>query len=361
MSLVNVIRNRIADRIRVHEPPPPAVVPQPVLPEEKSYAPSALTRAVLEERMMNPEVLIEITSRCNFACDYCTSPFKDRPKDDMSMELFEHIVEQLPGITARDIRLHVDGEPTMHPRFREMVMSVNRRGMRVALATNGSRLDPSWLDLNVGMTITVSTTPEEFKTRHKKMDFRRYIDTVTAYAREWGRRDNKQVLMMQFIYGRPDQTADERAEKDAMVARFIEEAELHKNATVAVNDAELFNKSALSQLRIIKYQIVGGGLYPVNGELLVKKPATRGFCNSPWQRLTILCDGRVGFCCVDLSGQATHTEPGEIWEKRLVDLWRNNPKVQHVREEFKQGRVSEDICKKCLGAWHTPVLEHNIY
>lgn len=358
MSLVNTLRNRIADRIRVPVPPP---VAERLAPPERRYAPSPLTLAVVQERVANPEVLIEITSRCNFACDYCTSPFKDRPKDDMSMELFEHIVDQLPGLTNRDVRLHVDGEPTMHKNFREMVERINKRGLRVALATNGSRLDPSWLDLGISMTVTVSTTPEEFKTRHKKMDFNRYIETVTAYAREWSRRDNEQVLMMQFIYGRPDQTSDERAQKDAMVERFLQEAEIRQHSVSPPDEPGMYNKSARSQLRVLKYEIVGGGLYPINGQLVTGKPAEHGFCNSPWQRLTILCDGRVGFCCVDLSGKATYTEPNEIWEKRLVDLWRRDPRVERVRDEFAHGRVSEEICKKCLGAWQVPVLEHAIY
>lgn len=367
MSIVAEIRNRIADKIRVHSEPPPSIMLRPATqstppsPPEKRYAPSPFKLPVLQERMLNPEVLIEITSRCNFACDYCTSPFKDRPKADMTMELFQHIVKQLPGITARDIRLHVDGEPTMHAQFREMVQLVNERGMRVALATNGSRLDPSMLELNIWMTITVSTTPEEFKTRHKKMDFDKYVETVTNYVREWGRRDNKQVLMLQFIHGRPDQPDADLKRQMAMVERFIEQAELKQNSVWKPEDPTLFWKSATSSVRTLKYDIVGGGLYPINGQLVVPKVTDVGFCNSPWQRLTILCDGRVGFCCVDLSGKATHTEPGEIWEKPLVELWRDHQKVQHIRQEFTQGRVSEDICRKCLGGWQVPVIEHSIY
>lgn len=328
-------------------------------PPRPSWIPSTL--AEIEQRVLNPEVLIEITSRCNFACDYCTSPFKDRPKTDMKMELFEHVVKQLPAVTTRDVRLHVDGEPTMHPRFRDMVALVNRQGLRVGLATNGSRLDPSWLDLDIAMTITVSTTPEEFTTRHKKMDFRKYVETFTTYVREWARRDSPQTLFLMFIYNRPTEPSGDRAEMDAMVARFIEETELRQHTTPTPDNPNQFWKGPRASTTLIEYTIVGGGLYPVGGTLVEPPPTEHGFCNSPWQRLTVLSDGRVGFCCVDLSGKATHTGPREIWQTSLLELWLNHPKVQHVRNEFKEGRVSEEICRKCLAGRQPPVLEHAIY
>jgi len=94
----------------------------------------------LDLALHNPEVLIEITSVCNFACTYCSSPFGERKKAHMPMDLFIHIANQLPGLTKQNIRMHVDGEPTMHPNFAEMVQYLNSKDFGVSLATNGSLL-----------------------------------------------------------------------------------------------------------------------------------------------------------------------------------------------------------------------------
>src|SRR5262249_21738941 len=141
--------------------------------------------AELIERLANPEVFIEVTSVCNFACTYCVSPMKLRKKQQMSLETFRRVLEQVAGMTRKPVRLHIDGEPTSHPQFKEMALLVNSYGLPVWLATNGSQLDSSFLDIWMDPLISISTSPEELAKRHRKLDFDRYIDRIVNYARDW--------------------------------------------------------------------------------------------------------------------------------------------------------------------------------
>jgi|UPI000647F479 MoaA/NifB/PqqE/SkfB family radical SAM enzyme len=81
---------------------------------------------------------IEITTRCNFQCFYCAG--RDMAQRDMPWERFEGIVERIGGAGAT-VSLQGEGEPSMHPRFWDMVAHVIARGHVPYTILNGSRID----------------------------------------------------------------------------------------------------------------------------------------------------------------------------------------------------------------------------
>ena len=92
-------------------------------------------RIQLEEFARNPAVMLELSSRCNYHCDYCRSPESDRQKSLMSRELFDHLLPQLKGLTERRLRLHVDGEPMLHPDLDDIIGRIRGRGAIATLIT----------------------------------------------------------------------------------------------------------------------------------------------------------------------------------------------------------------------------------
>jgi sulfatase maturation enzyme AslB (radical SAM superfamily) len=74
-------------------------------------------RRYLEAICQNdPQIFIELSSICNFQCFYCESPNHGR-KSQMDDETFHRVVEQVCRMTTQPIRLHCDGEPTVHAKF----------------------------------------------------------------------------------------------------------------------------------------------------------------------------------------------------------------------------------------------------
>lgn len=81
---------------------------------------------------------IEVTTRCNFQCFYCAG--RDMAQADMPWERFAAIVDGIDGVGAT-VSLQGEGEPSMHPRFWDMVAHVKARGHVPFTILNGSRVD----------------------------------------------------------------------------------------------------------------------------------------------------------------------------------------------------------------------------
>lgn len=309
-------------------------------------------RAALEACLPVPEVLLEFTSRCNFACTYCSSAFKERPKVDMSLELLRHLAPQLPGLTNKVIRMHVDGEPTLHPHFFEMVQTINQVGHRTILATNGSRLDPAFLALDMDLLISISTCAEEFVQRHRTMSYESYIERIQTYIRAWLDTPNRQHIWVQVPFTLGNQDDPEYAlHKEAEVARIIEAIGLPKPGVPLSEAPYRYRKSPGVGVEFYRWNIVGHALYPVDGKRIDYAETATGLGDSPWKRLAVLADGRVSCCCNDLSGGTAFTAPDEVWKTPLKDIWLSHPRVLAIREAFLARRVPLPICRQCLAAY----------
>ncbi|WP_297438056.1 tungsten cofactor oxidoreductase radical SAM maturase [Thermococcus sp.] len=81
---------------------------------------------------------IEITNRCNLHCEMCFKQYWEDREGDMEWELFLKILddaEEFPDLEM--IYLGGIGEPTVHPRFLDMVTEVKKRGFALGMSTNG--------------------------------------------------------------------------------------------------------------------------------------------------------------------------------------------------------------------------------
>jgi MoaA/NifB/PqqE/SkfB family radical SAM enzyme len=90
---------------------------------------------------------IEPTTRCNLSCRTCIRNTWAESPGDMSEEVFGRIESDLADFPyLQSVMFGGFGEPTAHPRLLEMMGAVRRRGLRVELTTNGTRLDDALVD-----------------------------------------------------------------------------------------------------------------------------------------------------------------------------------------------------------------------
>ena len=85
---------------------------------------------------------LEITNRCNLHCEMCFKQYWSDEEGDMPYELFLKILDD--AAMFEDLKLVYFGgigEPTVHPRFMDMVREVKGRGYALGLSTNGFLLN----------------------------------------------------------------------------------------------------------------------------------------------------------------------------------------------------------------------------
>ena len=84
-------------------------------------------------------VQIEVVGQCNLRCTMCAIQFRrDGPPHGplafMPFDRFVALLDQFPGL--RELHLQGLGEPTMHPRFFDMISHATQRGFRVSTNSN---------------------------------------------------------------------------------------------------------------------------------------------------------------------------------------------------------------------------------
>lgn len=306
----------------------------------------------LDDFITNPVVLLELNSQCNFRCDYCRSPQSPRQKSFMKKELFIHILNQLKDITTQPLRLHVDGEPTLHPDFVACALMANQAGYPIALATNGSTLRPEFLQIDMAVILNLSCSAEELSPR-TGMAFEVYSKRLVDYIRAWMASDSRQTLFFKIYTSTEERHAPGALEqKQAFAHQFIKQCGLEhgewKNNTVSAFDYIATNQAG-GVFSLSNIPRTEGGCYPTTSALPAQLlPDNFGFCDSAWKTLAILSDGTVAYCCVDLFGETGFTEPDEIWKTSLKDIWLHHPKIVQARQELLDGKITIPACQKCL-------------
>jgi len=92
---------------------------------------------------------MELTNYCNLRCVECPNRLMQRKREHMSMKVFEAIkTEYIEKMDFGTIILHKDGEPLLHPNFKEIVRAISRvSSAKLDLYTNGIFLTQDVVDL----------------------------------------------------------------------------------------------------------------------------------------------------------------------------------------------------------------------
>lgn len=98
--------------------------------------------------------IVEINSACNLACPVCFADAEDMHGGHLPLETIERMLDALVESEGEpDLVQLSGGEPTLHPRFFEILDAVKRRPIRhVMINTNGVRIaqDPAFVERLAG-------------------------------------------------------------------------------------------------------------------------------------------------------------------------------------------------------------------
>ena len=311
----------------------------------------------LEKEVYNPQVLIEITSKCNFSCPFCAYPSMERRKMHMPMTLFKHIVHQLPKLTSHQVLLDIAGEPTLHPEFQKMASMINATGLGVRLFTNGSMLKKNYLAIEGLQIISINGDPSHFKMRCPNGNFEKYMNRVGEYLSHWNSKSTRSDIVLSVLYPVPE-TSDEvvliKKTLRFFLKKFLIKYQIlpvsYVKADITADMYLFFKNSTGKKFMVTLSPILYGGGYPSQHGRKVSS-THEGFCDSAWRRVCIRADGHIGVCCNEVEHACAFTrDENEIWKTPIKELWLNHKNILKIREQFKQRRPP-GRCRQCLTAF----------
>ncbi len=277
------------------------------------------------------EYIVETTAKCNLYCPMCPRETHKQPKEDMSDEIFNRLVEE-SGHSAEHMMLIGLGEPFMDRKIFDRIEYCKRHNIATLLSTNGTFLDEKLSARLLDSTlenITLSfdgATKESYEHYRKGARFEKVRNNFINFARMKHERGAKLQVVMQMV-------------------------RMEKNAN-EVDEFVRFWKTVpgIDQVRVKEDET--NVLQPAAGRV---QDGTKVPCHYLWRGpMYVKHNGDVYPCCQAymLDGAPI----GRIGEQPLEEIW-NSPDMQELRRLHTTGRAGEiDMCARCCASIPHPVL-----
>lgn len=112
--------------------------------------------------------------RCNYDCSYCPASIHDNSSPHTDIEILKATVDKLTTL-GKPIRLSfTGGEPTVHPKFAELIKYCNHKGINwISVTTNGTLPYEFYASLNVDQLVF---------SLHLEYDWQRVYNTMSKIA-----------------------------------------------------------------------------------------------------------------------------------------------------------------------------------
>lgn len=308
---------------------------------------SAAELSAAAERVESDPVAlqIEVTSRCNFACDYCIvhNGSESLPPRDMSIEMFRRVLDRFPR--SFYLQLHGQGEPLLNPRLVEMVQVAEEQRRFCSIVTNGSLWDEplSAALLEAGVDViafSLDLCAESEMLRHRRgMDAAKVVANLERVMRLRDRiRPATAVgissVLLRHVYEDPDALRAAVDRLDALGIDFLMVGPLAGTQAYRERYPEPLQAEPIGQL-------LAHRLLPFRTNCTVyDTPDTNFFANRciwPWAALYVNHDGSVAYCSNNHRVTVGHIDQPEL---------RTLPVFQALRRDFQAGRVPEG-CRGC--------------
>lgn len=159
---------------------------------EKLFLSPMKTASILNRNLPDPtypiSVELTLTNACNMNCVYCSDAMlraKQGMQEQISLDEFERLFDDLAKGGTKGVVLEGGGEPTLYSRFDEVVGYAKAAGLAVGLITNGSqRLKKQTLEKFEWIRVSLdASTPEEYKKIKQVNFYETVIDNIAYYAR----------------------------------------------------------------------------------------------------------------------------------------------------------------------------------
>lgn len=268
---------------------------------------------------MYNKVYIEITNICNMNCSFCHS--HKRPPRRMNTEEFTLILDKLTDQTEY-LYYHLMGEPLTHPQLPEFIKLAGERGYKSIITTNGTLLKKRGEELLAAGVHKVNISLHSFEKGADK-DYKQYLCDLADFALS---AEEKGTIVIFRLWNKGFDEGKNQVAHDLLKEKIPGDW-LESPRGIRIRN---------------KIYLAGGERFEwPDSEAEIKGDTFA--CYGLKDHFGILVDGTAVPCCLDSDG-VIHL--GNIFEEDIESIL-NSPRAKSLVEGFKQGKASEDLCKRC--------------
>ncbi len=283
-------------------------------------------------------ISIEPTSICNLKCPECPTGTNSliRPRGKISLNVYQKILNQLPKELIY-LNLYVQGEPTMHPDFPEMIKLANQKKIYTSTSTNGHFITPN-LALKIvesGLTRIIfsidGTTQDSYEKYRSAGQLSKAINGLKNITEaKVNLQKHYPIVVFQFLVFEHNEHQLEAAKKMAskLSANKIE------FKTAQFNN---YKHIKVAPPTINKYRRYEDSYH------LKLKGNLHNACWRQWHSTVITWDGKVAPCCYDKDASY---ELGNIQSNTFSNIWKSDSN-QRFKSSILSSKKSIDICQNC--------------
>lgn len=290
------------------------------------------------------------TSNQHFGALDKNGNFTNNPTRFIPYEKVIEILDDCAEMGVRAIQLTGGGEPTVHPRFHDIVRGVLDRGLELALVTNGVRMpDPLIADLMRATWIRVSIdagNPETYREyrRCPEWHWRKMLDNLSALVAAKRNTGSKVTIGVGFVVARENHT---EIVDLVLRARQMGVDNVRISAAFTVEGATyhegIFEEAKRQAARAALFSTDTFKVYDMLGDRvtdLEEGTPDYSFCGIQHFTTYIGGDQRVYRCCVTSYNDQGFL--GDLKEQRLSTLWSSPEKRQHMQT------FDARSCERCM-------------
>ena len=266
------------------------------------------------------KIYLEISNVCNLKCSFCPGT-KRKPKVMTEAE-FSSLLPKLQPYTDF-LYFHLMGEPLCHPNLERYLDLAGKHGFKVILTTNGTLLRKHQKMLLRSPALhKVNISLHAFEANDLTVPFEEYLRNCFAFG--------------QALEG-----------KKLLVYRLWNQGGADKQNARILSEMESFFPQPWVEGR--KGTAIGNRIFLEYGDkfdwpdLSAEDGGDRVFCYGLRDQIGVLCDGTVVPCCLDHEGDIAL---GNLFTENMDEILAK-ARTQSIYEGFRNGKATEELCRKC--------------
>lgn len=279
---------------------------------------------------------IEPTNKCNLKCKMCPHGRKEvrLEKGIMDMGIFRKIINQAAHFET-DINLFMGGESLLHPQLMDMIRYMKQNNIPSRLYTNATLLTP---EISEEMILSgLGHITFSFDGMHK--------ETYEDYRKGAGFEKTLENIR-QFLAAKREL----KQKRPFTVIQCLEFEKTLNKPALKKQFRELFDKRMVDAFTFIQPHSFGGACKDFS---IAKDRRGYSPCAFLWYSMSVMWDGTVVPCCVDMFKKYPI---GNVKDASLEELW-NSDRLAFLREEIYRGAYKDiEPCSDCDILWKKRIL-----